>query len=461
MKTSFLNTMLVALIISTLVIAQSCSQSHGNGERRDKIEIPDLLERHESLGSAQEKQLVKSAYQKLVNQIENDTSQNPKPILDLAALFINEARVTANHEHYNTAALHVLDKVIEYPSIKKDAIFQAKSLKASVLLSQHQFKQALELGQAAVKLNAYNAQIYGVLVDANLELGNYKQAVIMSDKMMSIRPDLRSYSRVSYLREIHGDFKGAIEAMELAVQAGYPGYEETEWCRTILGGLYLKYGEAKKAKEIFEHSLQVRADYPPALAGLAKARTILYPENGEKELGSLKKAIDISPNAGYFAQLGSWYKNNGFENAANENLDKAEDKLKHHTHGKSKEHGHSHDGSFDLAKFYLQYTDNTREALHQAQHELESRPANIEVNWVIAGSYLKMEENAKAQEFIQRALATGTKDPEILTTAGLIYMKNGAMEEAIAMLQESFRICKYQKYVFSKEARAILDKFMN
>jgi hypothetical protein len=45
--------------------------------------------------------------------------------------------------------------------------------------------------------------------------------------MMAIRPDLRSYSRVSYLREIFGDIPGAREAMLMAIQAGYPGQEET------------------------------------------------------------------------------------------------------------------------------------------------------------------------------------------------------------------------------------------
>ena len=51
----------------------------------------------------------------------------------------------------------------------------------------------------------------------------------MADKMVSIRPDLRSYSRISYLREIHGDMPGAIEAMKMAIQAGYPGYEDRAW----------------------------------------------------------------------------------------------------------------------------------------------------------------------------------------------------------------------------------------
>ena len=109
--------------------------------------------------------------------------------------------------------------------------FEALTFKALIHLSQHHFTEGLEVAERAKKINPYNAFIHGILVDANVELGNYTAAVAAADKMISIRPDLRSYSRISYLREIHGDYKGAIEAMQLAVDAGVPGEEGTEWAR--------------------------------------------------------------------------------------------------------------------------------------------------------------------------------------------------------------------------------------
>lgn len=70
---------------------------------------------------------------------------------------------------------------------------------------------------------------------------------------MSIRPDLRSYSRISYLREIYGDLDGAIEAMKLAVTAGYPGYEQTAWARLTLGKKLIK--AAMKGNPYMSNSL--------------------------------------------------------------------------------------------------------------------------------------------------------------------------------------------------------------
>ena len=132
--------------------------------------------------------------------------------------YIQEARITGDHAYYDAAALELLDDVIA----NEPQNFDALCCKATVLLSQHHFSEALKVAKTALPINPNNAFIYGLMCDSYVELGQYKQAVKMADKMINIRPDIRSYSRVSYLREIHGDLKGAIIASKLAVDAGYP-----------------------------------------------------------------------------------------------------------------------------------------------------------------------------------------------------------------------------------------------
>ena len=75
--------------------------------------------------------------------------------------------------------------------------------------------------------------------DAALELGQYERAVEAFQAMIDLRPDLASYSRVAYARELHGDLPGAIEAMQRAVNAGAPRTEGTNWARVQLGHLLL------------------------------------------------------------------------------------------------------------------------------------------------------------------------------------------------------------------------------
>ena len=137
-------------------------------------------------------------------------------------------------------------------------------------MSQHHFADGLAVAHKAQQVNPYNAYVYGLLVDGNVEMGNYDTAVSYADRMVSVRPDLTSYSRVSYLREIFGDYNGAIKAMQMAVEAGGAGDEHTEWSRYQLANLYQKTGNYNKADTLYQLSLTVRPDYAYALAGLAQ-----------------------------------------------------------------------------------------------------------------------------------------------------------------------------------------------
>jgi tetratricopeptide (TPR) repeat protein len=140
----------------------------------------------------------------------------------------------------------------------------------SIALSRHEFAEALAIGQQALALNDSIASIYGVIGDAQVELGRYPQAVDTVQRMVDLRPDLASYSRVSYLRELHGDLPGAIDAMQRAVAAAGPATENTEYVRVQLGNLHFAAGDLDAAAEIYRQALDRLPDYHLALAGLAR-----------------------------------------------------------------------------------------------------------------------------------------------------------------------------------------------
>ncbi len=102
----------------------------------------------------------------------------------------------------------------------------------------------------------------GLLVDGNVEMGNYDSAVANADKMNSIRPDLTSYSRVSYLREIYSDYPKAIKAIKMAVETGGEGDEHTEWTKTLLANLFEITGDFKTADSQYRFSLSLRQRLP-------------------------------------------------------------------------------------------------------------------------------------------------------------------------------------------------------
>ncbi|MEL7021606.1 MAG: tetratricopeptide repeat protein, partial [Bacteroidota bacterium] len=368
------------------------------------IETPKLLDRPGAIQAGTEWTNVQNHYgtnrQKLV--------QDPKavePRLNLALLFMQEARVTGEHGHYYPAALKMLDEAIALQPQDADLLFRTLTAKASVMLSQHEFAEALSIGQRALTMNQYNSGIYGVLVDAHVEMGNYEEAVKMSDKMVSVRPDLRSYSRVSYLREIHGEVDGAIEAMKMAVQAGFPGYEETAWTRLTLGDLYRTYGDDKNAELQYRMTLAEREDYPFAIAALGDLE--LERGNYEKAEQLLKQAAGIIPEFGFYVSLVDLYQKTGRDKEAKETLDEVFVMLQDDIDS-------GHNMNLEYADLYLNQAKNLDKALKYALDEYSKRPANISVNKMLAKIYHKRGEQEKAAMHIEKASITDSKDPELL-----------------------------------------------
>lgn len=366
-------------------------------------DIPLLLDRNEAIQNGQEWSDVQSYYGTSRQALLTDPKDNDAA-LKLVYVFVNEARITGEHGHYYPAALKMCEYILNQPELEKDMRFRAMAVKAGVQLSLHDFKNALQTGTEAMKINPYNAQNYGVLVDANVELGNYAQAVKWADKMVSIRPDLRSYARVSYLREIHGDVDGAIEAMKMAVSAGLPGQEHTCWARLTLGNLYKQYGQLDAAEGEYNTILKERPKYPFAVAALAEValKRKDYPQ-AEK---LFKEAAGIIPEVSFYEELARLYKSQGKEDACKKTLDEIWPML-------ADDEAHGHNMNLEYASIYADIVGDLNTALTYALKEYEIRPENIDVNRKLALIYQEMGNSPKVLEHMTKAARTNSKHPEL------------------------------------------------
>nr|HPN71249.1 hypothetical protein [Saprospiraceae bacterium] len=326
--------------------------------------------------------------------------------LQLAQIFTKEARVGGEHGHYYPAVLKILDEVIADEKVNKDLLFLALVNKAGAQLSQHDFKGALVTGNEALKLNNVNAQIYGVMVDANVELGNYEEAVKMSDKMISIKPDIRSYSRVAYLREIYGDVNGSIEAMKLATSAGYPGTEETSWAMLTLGDLLKEYDRKDEAIQVYKEILAMRPDYPFALHAIGQ----VYNQTEKLDSAEFyyKRSINIIPEVGFYISLAELYKAQNKTAAVSKLNSEILEMLKGDV-----ESGHKM--NLEYASFYLDLMNEPNEALKYANEEYKLRPENIDVNRLLAKINVALDMKAEARNFATAAGRTSSKNPELIS----------------------------------------------
>ena len=138
-------------------------------------------------------------------------------------------------------------------------------------LARHQFAEALETGRAALAI-APIAEARGVVVDALTELGRYDEAVEELQLMVDQKPNLASFSRVSYARELRGDLEGALDALDLAEEAGGGVAENLAFVAALKGNLLTYLGRPVEAAAAYERALGALPELRARAGGPGAAR---------------------------------------------------------------------------------------------------------------------------------------------------------------------------------------------
>jgi tetratricopeptide (TPR) repeat protein len=412
----------------------------------------EILPRRSSLAYTIEWTTVKNNATILLNRIR----QNPhdiKSLLLLTALYIQEGRNTGNFNYYNNAALECINTILKQDPVN----FEALTFKSTILLSQHRFAQGLKIANQAQQLYPLNAYVYGLMIDGNVELGNYQAALDAADKMVSIRPDIRSYSRIAYLREIYGDIPGAMEAMQLAVEAGAPGDENTEWCRVQLGKLNEQTGRLPMAKMQYTIAVNNRPGYPYALGGLA--RIAVAEKRYDEALALYQRANSVIPDHIFKEGMAEVYTLQGEQEKARQMSQEILNYLQQGILSKGNDTTSGQNEDHEMAHAYMGIGALDK-ALQMAITEYNRRPANIEVNETVAIVYYRLGDYAKALPYIETALKTHCSNPELLCRAGLIYAKAGQTEKAKLYLTNGLKNNPILPVELNKESNKVLDSLL-
>jgi tetratricopeptide (TPR) repeat protein len=390
--------------------------------------IPQLSPRSDRAGAPGEFLNAQRAAGYYTEEIRKHPS-SPANYVQLAQLFQQEARVTGKHHEYIPKAFALLDQALHVAPND----FDATVTKASLLMTLHRFAEARLLAERAIRGNHRSAFAYGVLCDAFVELGLYDRAVKECDTMLAIRPDIRSYARASYLRELHGDLAGARQAMETAADAGVSGQENRAWALYTLGGLYLESGKPDTAEYIFKGILEERPDYPFALSGMARGE--YFRGRPDDALRLLTRAAEITPDHIYLEQIADIERSTGKVHEA-EGIAKIV---------LSSFEQHENDGwniDREYALFCANHGINTAESLRRARREYDQRPENIDALDTYAWVLYKKGDAGAAKPLIERALRLNTQNPDINYHAAMIYRATGnhALEQSHMRRAHSARL---------------------
>jgi hypothetical protein len=183
----------------------------------------------------------------------------------LGGAYLQKARENGDPSLYSRAE-RSFDAALRRDARNFDAVLGAGTLAGL----RHDFREQLRLGLEARRLMPELLAPYPVIADAQIELGRYGAAERTLQRLLDAKPNLTSYSRVSYYRELNGDLDGAVQAMRLAVSAGAGVAENVAYVQNLLGDLELQRGRPAAARSAYRTALARLPRYAPAEAGLAR-----------------------------------------------------------------------------------------------------------------------------------------------------------------------------------------------
>jgi tetratricopeptide (TPR) repeat protein len=329
---------------------------------------------------------------------------------ELAIALARRARETSDVGYYLRGET-ALTKSFE---LMPDNLEGRKAL-AWILLGKHEFAEALKLAKALNQKSPDDVLIYGFLVDANVELGNYGDAEKAAQWMLDLRPgNVPGLTRAAYLRELFGDLDGAADLMRAAYQQlQATEVEDRAWMLTQLAHLRLVAGGADDAEKLLGEALELFPSYHYALGNLAKVYSARGQEAKATELLRQRYELAAHPENAY--ALAQSLERAGRPRDAKRMYLEFEKKAR-------QELKLGDNSNRELVFYYADHARKPAEALRIAELEIARRHDVYTLDahaWAlhVKGRY------AEAQKQIETALAVGVRDAKLLYHAGAIALK--------------------------------------
>jgi tetratricopeptide (TPR) repeat protein len=376
-----------------------------------------------------------------VAELERRVAQSPhdaQGLMLLGLAYQQRARETGDPSYYPRSEAALRRSLALAP---KD--YLAITGLAALAASRHRFEDARRLAERAVRLSPTSAEAYGVLGDSLVELGRYRQAFARFDEMVSRKPTLAAYARVSYARELLGRPKAAIAAMKLAVESGAGTGEPSAWALVQLGNLYFDAGRLAAAARSYREALVRFPGYVHAQSALGKVAAARgdYAAAVRRYRGAVAKL----PLPQYEAALGDVLRLAHRSQAATQAyavVDATQRLLR--ANGVRTE--------LETALFDLDHGRPVPDALARAREAYRERKS-IDGDDVLAWALYKNGRCGEALVHSLRALRLGTHDALKIFHRGMIELCLGRKADAQATFRRALAINPYFSLLYAPVAR--------
>lgn len=379
-----------------------------------------------------------AAYEKAVAA----DSSNRYAAMQLASAYVQKTRETGDSAYIDRA-----EKLVNRALASDGKDVDALRVKNLIGMNRHEFPQVAAVAREILAVTPEDAQTWGVLGDALMEMGRYGEAYASYQKMLRIKPGMHVYNRIAWYHHVTGDTGKAAAIMSDAVLTanGFP--ENKAWCLVELGNLYFKQGKVAEAEKAYREGIATFPRMHSAHAGLGMvmgARGRLA-----EAIEAYTKAQAIVPLVQYAAALGDLYTAAGRgEDARRQNgmidvtakLEKAANQKANRT----------------LALVYADRERNLEEALDLVKADLEIRK-DVYTWDAMAWVLLKNRRVEEARAASREALKVGTQEPLFHYHAGMIAQASGDRAEAKRQLEKALALNPRFDLRQAEEARKALE----
>jgi tetratricopeptide (TPR) repeat protein len=410
-------TLAAALIVGGAIALRPAGEVRTAADAVPVREPTSLLVRP-GIGGSLDTQI--AALQRRLREVPSDA----RAFAALGIAYVAQARATGDPSLYPKAEGALASSLALDEPGNEEAMLGLGAL----ALARHEFHAALRFGRRASEIDPFGADAYGVIGDALLELGRYDAAFDAFQQMVDIRPDLASYARVSYARELQGDVRGAVEAMMLAIDAAAtPG--DAAWVAYQLGELAFGRGDVREAASWYRRGLDLDPSFVPNLAGTAKVAWA----RGDTS-SAIERYRDVTarhPAPEFVVALADLYRVSGRDDLADE-----QDEVVRALHDLADANGVNAD--VELALFDADHGDPVA-ALEAARAEW-ARRRSVHVADALAWALYANGRYERASDLADRALRLGTIDATFLFHAGMIRLALGDEDGARSLLRRAVAV---------------------
>ncbi len=371
-----------------------------------------------------------------------ESPSNPQVFGDLGLAYLTRVGETEDPAFYPKAR-----EAFEAALSLDPNDFTATAGLAELELSRHHFHRGLALSLRAQQINPSVAKIDGQIADAQVELGRYGAAERTLARYAVRRPELASYARISYFRELHGDVAGAVGAMRLAGSAAGEHSDSSSFANTLLGKLEFDRGNYAEAERIYRGVLSRDPNVPDALLGLAAIEA--GRGNLEQAIALQRSVLERIPAPDHAILLGESQQAAGDLDAARESYAAA-------TAAFERLDSFGVRIATELAIFEADHGSAAKavEAGRQAWRATPSVRAADAYSWTLSAA----GRDGAALRFSHEAMRLGSLDPYFLFHAGIVSLRAGETQRAETFLSRLLERSPRFNPIQGPQARAALKE---